>query len=309
MKITIVLTTYNGEKYLLDQLKSILNQTIKPDEVLISDDVSTDDTIKILKEFIRENKLDNWKLQINKKNIGWQTNFFNTIMKATGDIIFLADQDDIWNDSKIEEMTNQLLKNEEILLLASEYTIIDENNNLISSKKNISNTYDLEKIAFDRSFYLTKYPGCVLAFRKSMLPYIEKIFFNSYPHDQLLFNLALILNGAYVYPKPLIKHRKHPESAMSKEKLITIRKKQIENGYLVSKKISGFIKEIDLNLDERTINIIEEYVEFSAARKNMLTHFTVFNIYKLLTHYKFYYRKRTMLGDFNFFLSNKKLGI
>lgn len=74
-KISVALATYNGEKYIEKQLDSIRNQTIKPDEVVIVDDKSSDRTVALINEFIAVNNLVNWKLFVNEKNVGYRKNF------------------------------------------------------------------------------------------------------------------------------------------------------------------------------------------------------------------------------------------
>ena len=104
--ISVVLATFNGEKYILEQLKSISRQKRIPDEVIISDDQSGDRTKKIVLEFIKENKLRNWKLIENNGKKGVTHNFLNALKCARGNIIFLCDQDDIWEIDKVETMEN-----------------------------------------------------------------------------------------------------------------------------------------------------------------------------------------------------------
>lgn len=72
MKISLLMATYNGENYILEQLKSIYNQTVNPDEVLIADDVSNDRTVELIERFIEQHDLKNWKLMINSSNKGYK---------------------------------------------------------------------------------------------------------------------------------------------------------------------------------------------------------------------------------------------
>ena len=77
MKISIVMTTYNGEKYLTEQLDSLRTQTRLPDEVIISDDCSADNTNVMIEEYIKKYRLTSWKHIKLKKNVGWKKNFIN----------------------------------------------------------------------------------------------------------------------------------------------------------------------------------------------------------------------------------------
>lgn len=100
--ISVVMATYNGEKYIERQLTTLLEQTRRPDEVIICDDVSTDNTAQLVQDFIKEHSLaDKWHFSINEKNLGYRKNFAQALAKATGNYIFLADQDDDWHLDKI----------------------------------------------------------------------------------------------------------------------------------------------------------------------------------------------------------------
>ena len=135
MKISIAMTTYNGEKYIIEQLDSLKNQTLKPDEVIIADDGSSDNTCNLIKCYIEKFKLVNWFFYQNEKNMGWKVNFHNVIKKTTGDVVFFCDQDDVWYLKKIETMTTIFRDNPTINVLACKSKFIDSyGNKLIISK-------------------------------------------------------------------------------------------------------------------------------------------------------------------------------
>jgi len=92
--VSVVMATYNGEKYLREQLDSILGQTYAPFEIIIQDDGSTDGTVDIAKEYVQ--KYGFIKLYVNEHNLGFNQNFKSVAMKATGDYVAISDQDDIW---------------------------------------------------------------------------------------------------------------------------------------------------------------------------------------------------------------------
>ena len=118
--ISVCMGIYNGEKYIAQQLQSIMNQTRKADEVILCDDRSTDNTVKIAEKFIEENELaDTWKIHQNIQNKGYPYNFYYVMGLCKGDIVFLADQDDVWDVHKIEKMSHIMETHEEIQLLAS----------------------------------------------------------------------------------------------------------------------------------------------------------------------------------------------
>jgi glycosyltransferase involved in cell wall biosynthesis len=100
MKVSIALCTYNGEQYICNQLNSILNQSFPVNEIIVCDDASTDATIQILEDYKARfpGVITIYKNSINKGTI---RNFENAITLTRGEIIFLSDQDDIWNVNNI----------------------------------------------------------------------------------------------------------------------------------------------------------------------------------------------------------------
>ena len=93
--ISVLMATYNGSQFIIEQLDSIKNQTFQPDEVIICDDCSTDDTVSIVSNYISNNGLDNWKLYVNEQNLGHYKTFLKLSQLATNEYVFFSDQDDI----------------------------------------------------------------------------------------------------------------------------------------------------------------------------------------------------------------------
>ena len=109
MKISVVMATYNGEKYLDQQIRSILNQTCKPDEFIVCDDNSSDGTITILEKY---RQLSQLSYVVNTSRLGVINNFVKAVsLAAAGNYISLADQDDEWMPDKLEKCA-ALLKND-----------------------------------------------------------------------------------------------------------------------------------------------------------------------------------------------------
>ncbi|HDW0771602.1 TPA: glycosyltransferase, partial [Escherichia coli] len=133
---SIVMATYNGDKYIRKQLDSILNNNKFEDyvdEFIITDDNSSDDTFSIIEEYEKNNeKIKSFR---NTKK-GVKNNFLNGISKTRGDYIMLSDQDDIWHENKIERMFNKIESlnvdnNEKPILVFSDSRVIDNQLNVI----------------------------------------------------------------------------------------------------------------------------------------------------------------------------------
>lgn len=119
--VSIAMTTYNGEKFIKEQLDSLLNQTYKNLEIIICDDGSSDKTIEIIKEYEQKNR--RIKLFQNKKNLGVLKNFEKAISLCCGEYIALCDQDDIWLENKIEILLQEIDNN---ILVFHDDKLIDD---------------------------------------------------------------------------------------------------------------------------------------------------------------------------------------
>lgn len=217
MKISIIMAVYNGEKYLIRQLRSIINQTKKIEEVILIDDCSKDKSVEIIEEFIKKNKLYNWKLIINKKNLGYKNNFKKGLSLVNGDIIFLADQDDIWHTDKVEKILTVM--NNDILAISSSFNFINQNDETFTIKqsKNKSNNNIIDfKITKKLTEIDLKYllrsniaQGCTMAVRKELVNEYLQVTKGKLPHDWDLNLIASIHNGCYFYDEKLIDYRIH----------------------------------------------------------------------------------------------------
>ncbi len=208
-KISVIIATYNGEAFIEEQLESIRLQSYPIDEVLIADDCSSDRTVEIVRKFIKKYGLKHWILQVNKRNLGWEHNFINLIFRASGDIIFYCDQDDIWLMDKIKIMVTAINRNEKILCLSSRYLPIDADENILNGKnKKNHETGKVSKVSInDRKFFYVPL-GCTLAFRRELLKYMDKDFYFC-GADRIIVRTAILIDGMYDIDLILIKHRFH----------------------------------------------------------------------------------------------------
>ncbi len=113
-KTSVIVCTYNGQSYLREQLESLIKQDALPDEIIIIDDASTDDSWKIICEFKKANTDVCIRTFINHENIGFVDNFSKAALLATHELIFFCDQDDVWSEIKISSIT-QLFMNDPLL--------------------------------------------------------------------------------------------------------------------------------------------------------------------------------------------------
>ena len=211
--ISVCLATYNGEKYLREQIDSILNQLTREDELIISDDESNDNTIDIIKSY-NDKRI---KLFHHKKNFCrfayyyTTLNFQNALQKAKGDFIFLADQDDVWLPNKIEQMSNIL---KECDLVLSDCSIVDSKLDiLVLSKFLLENV----KIGICRNLYKSSYQGCCMGIRKD---FVEKIlpFPKNVAHDLWLGITCNIIGKMQLLKEQTMLYRRHNNNVSATKK-------------------------------------------------------------------------------------------
>ena len=122
--ISIAMATYNGEKYLKEQIDSILNQSIQEFELVVCDDCSTDNTWSMLEEYAQhDNRIT---IIENEKNLGVKHNFEKAISLTKGEFIAFSDQDDIWLKEKVEKSVEKL-KKEDLDIVFTDLEVVDEN--------------------------------------------------------------------------------------------------------------------------------------------------------------------------------------
>ena len=215
MKLSVALCTYNGEKYIKEQIDSILNQTLKIDEIVICDDRSTDSTISILEEYAIHNP-NIFKIHINEENLRSVKNFEKAIKLCDGDIIFLSDQDDIWVDKKVADYVSYFINNPSIDVLASNGFCIDENSE-IHEKYAI---WDVPEILKNKEVKFNYYnlitnisniaTGASMAIRSSLK---EKIFpfpvLKDFHHDEWIAIISSKLNSFEILNEKYFYYRLH----------------------------------------------------------------------------------------------------
>lgn len=215
MKISVALCTYNGEKYLKDQIDSILQQTHAIDEIVVCDDGSTDKTISILQEY-SNNYPSIFKIHKNEINLRSVKNFEKAISLCTGEIIFLSDQDDVWEQNKVEIMVEYFDKNVEIDVICSNGKIINENGDFTDDLTIwcVPNLLDINNIKFDYfniiAFIENIATGAGMAFRKDSIlktiPFPEK---EGFHHDEWIALVSSYDNKFMMIKDELFRYRIH----------------------------------------------------------------------------------------------------
>ena len=247
--ISVVMSTYNGEQYITEQLNSIFLQTRPVDEVIIQDDCSSDRTVELIRAFIVQNELKNWHLFCNTVNLGWKRSFVEGVVKAKGKWIFFCDQDDIWVNKKVEVMTNIMENNSSIWLLTSDYKILNMDNQKSYVKKKRQAKVVLEKYQPKNNIISVHYPGCTYCISSAMLPYYKAYWSDVIPHDAFAWSIANIYGHLYFLHRELIVYRRHGN---------TVTGRQIESKEQRIRHIQSF--EVLLNIYKKLVSGMKEPV-------------------------------------------------
>ena len=201
MRVSVCMAVYNGEKFLREQIDSILPQLRDSDELIISDDGSTDATLDILHGY-EDDRIS--IIESNGKNI--IKNFENALRQSSGDVVFLADQDDIWKPDKVEKCLEKLKKYD---LVFSNVAIFNEDISTAQPLYPKGST----RTGIVKNLVKNNYIGATMAFRKGILlkalPFPDGI----YMHDIWLAMTAEIIGKTYYFDEALVFYRRHGENA------------------------------------------------------------------------------------------------
>ncbi len=239
--ISIAMATYNGEKYLKEQLDSIYAQTYKNIEVIVTDDCSTDKTVEILEQYAKSHGL---KYYVNEKNLGFVKNFEKAVSLCRGEYIALSDQDDIWLPHKLSILIGNIGDN---MLACSDATLIDENNHVLAeSFFEYSNKSKNKKLTFLKLAIRNYVTGCTVLMKKEMLKKAHPLSSGIKSHDYWYALIASTFGDIYVCKEPLILYRQHSENQVGAYKytkisivdkiLVALRKDHFDRRIMAGKK-------------------------------------------------------------------------
>lgn len=199
--ISVAIATYNGEKFIKEQLDSILFQILKNDEIIISDDGSTDNTRKIIESYG-----DKRIKVVEGPHNGVKQNFANAINCCSGKYIFLSDQDDIWEDNKVSKVLETFEKEKCMCVIHDAFVFNSNTNDIIMDS---FFEFRKSKRGIIKNIWKNSYIGCCMAFDSSIKNIILPIPNDIEMHDQWI-GLLCEKNGKSVFIRDkLIRYRRH----------------------------------------------------------------------------------------------------
>jgi glycosyltransferase involved in cell wall biosynthesis len=224
VRVSVVVCTYNGEKYLRDQLQSILSQTRPPDEVIISDDGSTDSTLEIIGEFTSSSsgpQRPGWTVETRRTPLGVSGNFASALTRARGEFIALSDQDDVWEPERLEKGLAHF--DDAVLLVHSDATLIDASGRptgTLMSALRLTGS-ETRNLLSGRALHAllrrNVVTGATTMIRSSLLEQALPIP-EGWVHDEWLALIAAAQGGVVFQEDPLIRYRQHGNNEIGASK-------------------------------------------------------------------------------------------
>ena len=292
MKTSVVMATYNGESFLKQQFESILMQTVLPDEIVIVDDNSSDNTSKIITDYVDKYKDDlSFNVTFRDENVGYINNFIDGINKATNDLIILCDQDDVWKKYKVERTLIFFNSYDDCMVLHTDVNLIDKNGVIIKHQFQNYKKFSA-KLSVKNMVRKVNYPGMAMAFKKaSVIEELNQIKMQGIvlpTHDWTIALIGCIKDGFYT-SNQILTSRRHTEKNVALDinnKVLSIDKRI--RGILLYERYFKFLNKLS---EQANISIplnISKYLKCSTKRIEYFTTKNFIEYFKNL-FYLFYY--------------------
>lgn len=254
-KVDILIAVYNSEKYIEEQINSILKQTYKNIHITACDDLSTDNTFNILTRY--KNQYNNIDIYKNNKNIGVKKNFINLILNSNADYVMLSDHDDVWFENKVELSLNKILELEEKygkdkpLLVFSDKIITDSSLNIIHNSHSEIEKFNTNDFSVNKILTQNVISGCSIIINKSLISMIKDTDKYMIMHDYWISLIASAFGIIEYINKPLMYYRQHSSNEIGGKKY--------NIKYMIENAVKG--KEKLRNIFMNNINQAESFYE------------------------------------------------
>jgi glycosyltransferase involved in cell wall biosynthesis len=211
LAISVAMATFNGERFLREQLNSIAGQSLLPSELVVTDDSSSPDTLDIVRKFESQVAFP-VRIHKNESRLGYRANFFKAFSLCTGDLIAPCDQDDVWMPNKLERLSSAF-SDDDVLLAIHNVTLVDSNLKTIprASKKHWYHEGTYGPLTTDPAYMAY---GMSLMVRRDILNWIDPAEARSFEerafgHDLWLWFVATSLGKIVGLSEELALYRQH----------------------------------------------------------------------------------------------------
>jgi glycosyltransferase involved in cell wall biosynthesis len=269
--VSVVMATYNGSKYIGEQLQSIINQTFQPLEIIVSDDASSDSTLEIVERFTANCGIE-IKILRNEVRLGFRDNFLRASLVARGDFIAFCDQDDVWDVKKLEKCS-AFFNDQNISMIVHTATTVDKYSNSIGEfRQGIRKSGIRRPLSYDP--WLTFF-GFSIVYRRDLLGiadindrFIDYIVpTEMIAHDRWIMFLAQMVGSTAEIAEPLVKYRQHGTNTFgrSSKNAITLGR-DIKNNIDFYIKSTSKMLEIVSNIPEAANHVFPSFNQVECMR-------------------------------------------
>lgn len=220
-KIQILMATYNGEKYIAEQIESIINQDYEDWELLVRDDCSTDNTPNIINEYLSNYPDKILLIKNNSVRLGASQNFMYLLSKSTSDYVMFCDQDDVWNKNKLSLFFNSMIvyegkyNNNTPIIIHSDLEIIDSQNKTIAKSFHELAKTPPEKFTTLNKLLVKCFPGCSTMINRSLINIsLLHSLKDIESHDLWMFLIASIFGKVFYLEEKTMKYRLHSNNTI-----------------------------------------------------------------------------------------------
>ncbi len=307
--ISVVMATYNGEKFLYQQLLSIYHQTMQPDEVMIFDDGSSDNTIYLVKDFIRRNGLaDKWSITVNQENKGFFRNFMDGAFAAHGDTIYFSDQDDIWDLKKIEVL-EKCLNKPAVMMARSNVLKIDAKGKAISSPEYVGKKTLRELSITDICKWAG--PGFSMGFRRKVFDFIKErhLYRETFKYHDVLCGKAAVALGKCVQARDVYDcHRLHDSNqTQTATRSFVAGRTRADQIDIVRRRKKYFRLLDEATIDNTRAECFRRFSAFAGYRERYIKHFSINDMNWLIKHQDLYLSKVGVISDTMYSIGMEKI--
>ena len=303
MKISVAMATYNGARFLKEQLDSIRGQSVPADQVSLCDDGSTDGTAELAEQYVADYGLGaQWSVLRNPERLGYAENFRKAAGHTDGDYVFFCDQDDIWEPDRVEQMVKQMEERKEIQVLGSEFVpfTVDHDAPKVSRRvlKSFRNDGSLEHVIWSPGHIFIGSEGCTMCLRREFLERTRDYWYPGWAHDEYAWKLALCLDGCYILHTVTLRRRMHSGN-VSKRKLRDL-EKRIEFFRALQKSHETTLRFAEaLEMPEEARKLLRRNIRATALRIELMEQRRLWNIVPLLFRYRdCYHSKKSIPVEF-----------
>lgn len=282
-RISVAMCTYNGEKFLAQQLASIAQQSRPPDELVVCDDASTDRTVAMVREFAHS---VHYPVRVfeNERNLGVAANFERALRLCEGDLIALCDQDDIWYPIRLERSEQELLAHPEAGLVFSDAAVIDD-------KSRPSGTTLWQRLSFAGRREQDLLAGCYLVLAKHRFVTGATVMIRAalcdrclpigegWIHDEWIAMITAAFCDLRPIDEPLIQYRIHGSQQVGFQNKLEQRVQQTSRAAKHWERLEESAKELErlcnvlsaMTLDERrrVLPAYQDHLQFLSFRANL----------------------------------------